>query len=139
MARRVFFRPAAERDLTALYAYIRDANGGPEVAIGYVRRIRSSGEGLAPFPERGVARQDLRPRLPKGPRPAYIAIHRGGWAVRPGQVGSKHRFEPKTPGKPKTRGALDSTITRTGTAVPAAWAHGTQCGTEMGRMTPWLS
>jgi plasmid stabilization system protein ParE len=63
MARRVFFRPAAERDLTALYAYIRDANGGPEVAIGYVRRIRSFCEGLEPFPERGVARDDIRPGL----------------------------------------------------------------------------
>ena len=63
MARRVFFRPAAERDLAALYAYIRDANGGPEVAIGYVRRIRSFCEGLEPFPERGVARDDIRPGL----------------------------------------------------------------------------
>ncbi len=63
MARRVVFRPAAERDLAALYAYIRDANGGPEVAIGYVRRIRSFCEGLEPFPERGVARDDIRPGL----------------------------------------------------------------------------
>ncbi len=63
MARRVLFRPAAERDLTALYAYIRDANGGPEVAIGYVRRIRDFCEGLEPFPERGVARDDIRPGL----------------------------------------------------------------------------
>jgi len=63
MARRVFFRPAAERDLAALYAYIRDANGGPEVAIGYVRRIRSFCEGLELFPERGVARDDIRPGL----------------------------------------------------------------------------
>ena len=63
MARRVVFRPAAERDLAALYAYIRDANGGPEVAIGYVRRIRDFCEGLEPFPERGVARDDIRPGL----------------------------------------------------------------------------
>jgi len=63
MARRVVFRPAAERDLAALYAYIRDANGGPEVAIGYVRRIRSFCEGLEPFPQRGVARDDIRPGL----------------------------------------------------------------------------
>jgi toxin ParE1/3/4 len=63
MARRVVFRPAAERDLAALYAFIRDANGGPEVAIGYVRRIRSFCEGLEPFPERGVARDDIRPGL----------------------------------------------------------------------------
>ena len=63
MARRVAFRPAAERDLAALYAFIRDANGGPEVAIGYVRRIRSFCEGLEPFPGRGVARDDIRPGL----------------------------------------------------------------------------
>lgn len=63
MARKVAFRPAAERDLAALYAYIRDANGGPEVAIGYVRRIRSFCEGLENFPERGVARDDIRAGL----------------------------------------------------------------------------
>jgi toxin ParE1/3/4 len=63
MGRRVVFRPAAERDLAALYAYIRDDRGGPEVAIGYVRRIRSFCEGLEPFPERGVARDDIRPGL----------------------------------------------------------------------------
>jgi len=63
LARRVAFRPAAERDLAALYAFIRDANGGPEVAIGYVRRIRSFCEGLEPFPGRGVARDDIRPGL----------------------------------------------------------------------------
>lgn len=63
MARRVVFRPDAQRDLAALYAYIRDASGGPEVAIGYVRRIRSFCEGLEPFPERGVLRDDIRPGL----------------------------------------------------------------------------
>jgi plasmid stabilization system protein ParE len=63
MARKVVFRPAAERDLAALYTYIRDANGGPEVAIGYVRRIRSFCEGLELFPERGVARDDIRQGL----------------------------------------------------------------------------
>jgi toxin ParE1/3/4 len=63
MARRVVFRPAAEHDLAALYAYIRDANGGPRVAIGYVRRIRSFCERLDLFPERGVARDDIRPGL----------------------------------------------------------------------------
>jgi plasmid stabilization system protein ParE len=63
MARSVVFRPAAERDLAALYAYVRDANGGPEIAIGYVRRIRDFCESLEPFPERGVARDDIRPGL----------------------------------------------------------------------------
>jgi plasmid stabilization system protein ParE len=49
MGRRVVFRPATERDLAALYAYIRDDRGDPEVAITYVRRIRGYCEGLAPF------------------------------------------------------------------------------------------
>jgi toxin ParE1/3/4 len=60
MARRVVFRPAAERDLAALYAYLRDVSDSPNVAIGYVRRIRGFCEGLEPFPERGVARDDIR-------------------------------------------------------------------------------
>ncbi len=63
MARRVVFRPAAEHDLAELYAYIRDDRGGPDAAIGYVRRIRSFCEGLEPFPQRGVARDDIRPGL----------------------------------------------------------------------------
>jgi len=33
------------------------------LAIGYVRRIRSFCEGLEPFPERGVERDDIRPGL----------------------------------------------------------------------------
>jgi toxin ParE1/3/4 len=68
MALRVVFRPAAERDLAALYAYIRDANGGPDVAIGYLRRIRTFCEDLALFPDRAKALDDIRPGL----RLAYL-------------------------------------------------------------------
>jgi plasmid stabilization system protein ParE len=51
MGRRVVFRPAGERDLAALYAYIRDDRGDPEVAIAYVRRMRGYWESAAPvFP-----------------------------------------------------------------------------------------
>lgn len=63
MARKVVFRPAAEQDLAALYAYIRDARADPVVAIGYIRRIRAFCEGLEPFPERGTPRDDIRPGL----------------------------------------------------------------------------
>src|SRR4051812_37476702 len=62
MARRVIILPSAERDLHSLYTYIRDRSG-PEVAIGFVRRIRAYCEGFETFPERGRRRDDLRPGL----------------------------------------------------------------------------
>jgi plasmid stabilization system protein ParE len=75
MARRVVLRPAAERDLQDLYAYIRDARGGdPAVAIGYIRRIRAYCEGLEMFPERGVPRDDIRPGLRLGPFERRVVV-----------------------------------------------------------------
>jgi toxin ParE1/3/4 len=61
MARRAILRPAARRDLAELYTYIRDERGDPEIAVGYVRRIRTFCESLATFPERGTRRDDIRP------------------------------------------------------------------------------
>lgn len=63
MARRVLLRPAARRDLSSLYAYIRDERGDPDVAMAYIRRIRAFCEALATFPERGTRRDDIRPGL----------------------------------------------------------------------------
>ncbi|HKH97097.1 MAG TPA: type II toxin-antitoxin system RelE/ParE family toxin [Beijerinckiaceae bacterium] len=64
VARKVVFRPAANADLARLYAYIRDQNGGPTVAIGYIRRIRAACERLGDFPDRGTRRDDLARGLP---------------------------------------------------------------------------
>lgn len=63
MAHEVVLRPAAERDLDALYTYIRDARGDPAVAIGYLRRLRAFCEGLSTLPLRGTLRNDIRPGL----------------------------------------------------------------------------
>jgi toxin ParE1/3/4 len=63
VTRRAILRPAARRDLAELYAYIRDERGDPEIAVGYVRRIRIFCESLATFPERGTRRDDIRPGL----------------------------------------------------------------------------
>jgi toxin ParE1/3/4 len=60
LAHEVVFRPAAQRDLDALYKYIRDKGGGAVVAIGFVRRIREHCLGFANFPERGARRDDIR-------------------------------------------------------------------------------
>ena len=62
MARRAIILPSAKRDLHSLYTYIRD-HSGPEVAIGFVRRIRTYCQGFEVFPERGCRRDDLRPGL----------------------------------------------------------------------------
>ena len=59
MVRKVVFRPAADTDLARLYAYIRDQNGDPTVAIGYIRRIRAACERLSDFPDRGTRRDGL--------------------------------------------------------------------------------
>ena len=62
MKRRVVLRPAAVRDLDRLYDFIvREA--GPATASGYVGRILAHCEGLGDFPERGIARDDIRPGL----------------------------------------------------------------------------
>jgi toxin ParE1/3/4 len=59
VAHKVVFRPAAQRDLDALYEYIRDNGGGGAVAIGFVRRVREHCLGFADFPERGARRDDI--------------------------------------------------------------------------------
>jgi toxin ParE1/3/4 len=51
---------SAERDLNGLYDYIARAASRP-VALGYLKRIQQAIEGLRTFPERGTARDDLRP------------------------------------------------------------------------------
>jgi toxin ParE1/3/4 len=56
----VVFRPAAEDDLRRPYRYIA-RRAGPDVAIGYIRRIRAQCEILSTFPQSGRARDDLRP------------------------------------------------------------------------------
>lgn len=61
--RRLIFRPSAQRDLADLYQNIRDRTGAPDIAIGYVRRIRAYCEGFVEFPERGIKRDDIRPGL----------------------------------------------------------------------------
>jgi toxin ParE1/3/4 len=59
--RKLFLRPAAADDLTAIYDYIAEQSGSPERAIGYLRRIREWCDRLKEFPESGRARDDLRP------------------------------------------------------------------------------
>lgn len=62
MTRSVVLRPAADRDLDRLYAFI-SKQSGPAVAIGYIRRIRARCDLLKDFPAQGVRRDDLRPGL----------------------------------------------------------------------------
>ena len=62
MAHKVELRDEALTDLAALYDYI-SSESSPEVAIGYVRRIRAACERLADFPERGRQRDDILPGL----------------------------------------------------------------------------
>ena len=87
MARRVLILPSAERDLHRLYSYIRN-HSGPEVAIGFVRRIRAYCEGFETFPERGQRRDDLRPglRLVGFERRVVIAFTITAEAVEVGRV-----------------------------------------------------
>lgn len=58
MAPEVFFRPAAEADLIALYEYIAD-QAGEAIAAGYIDRIEAACKALATFPKRGVPRDDV--------------------------------------------------------------------------------
>jgi toxin ParE1/3/4 len=88
MAREVVFRPAAERDLADLYAYIRDRGDGLAVAIGYVRRIRDYCESLRDFPDRGIKRDDIRAglRIVGFERRVAIAFEFDARTVRIGRV-----------------------------------------------------
>ena len=62
MNHRVEFSPEALGDLIDFYDYIA-ARDGAERAIGYIDRIEEFSHGLAVFPDRGTARDDLRPGL----------------------------------------------------------------------------
>lgn len=62
MAREVIFAPEALTDLFELYDYIATASGA-ERARNYTDRIVATSRNLVTFPERGTARDDLRPGL----------------------------------------------------------------------------
>ena len=62
MNHRVEFSPEALGDLIDLYDYIA-ARDGAGRAIGYIDRIEECCQGLSVFPNRGAARDDLRPGL----------------------------------------------------------------------------
>lgn len=62
MTFRVVFTPEAEDHLDDLYRFLADA-APPDVAADYVDRIVTYCEGLAEFPHRGIARDDIRPGL----------------------------------------------------------------------------
>ena len=56
---RVVFRPEAVEHLEELFDFIADA-GSPDNAASFTESIISFCEGLADFPLRGTAREDLR-------------------------------------------------------------------------------
>ncbi len=58
----ISFRPLAEADLFGLYRYIA-AESGYRIAGGYIERIEAACAALTTFPERGLARDDIRPGL----------------------------------------------------------------------------
>jgi plasmid stabilization system protein ParE len=58
----VVFSPEAEEQLAALYRYIAAA-ASPETAARFTGAIVSFCEGLQTLPNRGTARDDLRPGL----------------------------------------------------------------------------
>lgn len=59
---RLVFRQEALLQLEELYDFIADA-GSPATAAGFTESIVAFCEGLADFPYRGLAREDLRPGL----------------------------------------------------------------------------
>jgi toxin ParE1/3/4 len=62
VALKVYFRPQAEDDLSALYEYIA-SRAGVHVAGSYIDRIEAACMALATFPERGTRRNDILPGL----------------------------------------------------------------------------
>lgn len=62
MSLRVVFAPEAETQIGELYDYIA-SRATAEVAGRYVDELIDSCEGLAVFPTRGSARDDIRPGL----------------------------------------------------------------------------
>lgn len=59
---RIVFQREALRQLEGLYCYIADA-GSPDNAARYTDAIITYCEGLADFPHRGIARDDIKPGL----------------------------------------------------------------------------
>ena len=62
MPHRVVFAPEASDQLEALFLYIAE-DSSPAIAKRYTDAIVATCEGLAWFPLRGVAREDIRPGL----------------------------------------------------------------------------
>lgn len=62
MTYRVVFAPEAEAQLIDLYRFIAEA-AAPSIAAAYTETIIRSCETLAHFPQRGIARDDIRPGL----------------------------------------------------------------------------
>ena len=59
---RVVFAESARADLDDIFAWIAD-HAGLEVARAYTGRIERFCRKMTPFPQRGTARNDLRPGL----------------------------------------------------------------------------
>ena len=62
MSYRVVFAPEASDQLEELFLYIAEESS-PEIAQRYTDEIIATCEGMALFPHRGVARDDIRPGL----------------------------------------------------------------------------
>ena len=62
MSYRVVFAPEASDQLEALLLYIAERSS-PTIAERYTNAVVATCEGLALFPLRGVAREDIRPGL----------------------------------------------------------------------------
>ena len=62
MPYRVVFAPEASDQLEELFLYIAEESS-PEIAQRYTDAIIATCDGLALFPHRGVARDDIRPGL----------------------------------------------------------------------------
>jgi toxin ParE1/3/4 len=58
----VVFAASAKADLFAIYDYIAE-RAGAEIAIRFVETIEDYCHGFSTMPERGIRRDDLRPRL----------------------------------------------------------------------------
>ena len=63
MTRTVVYSPRSRQQLTDLYLWIAEESGFPSRAEGFVTAIVNHCDGLADFPMRGIARDDLRKGL----------------------------------------------------------------------------
>jgi len=59
----VYLTPDAIKDLEAIYEYISDASGLPEVAWAYIEKLKNKCRNLKTAPLRGHKRDDLRKNL----------------------------------------------------------------------------